>query len=286
MFESNEIQQVTVDGFKYIKKRLLSDINLEMCNSKKAYVDYLYTCSIPVARILEYKINNGNIIEKQEYIESTELEYSLHDYVSLIAKYHSVSKQYPNTLIQKNILKNAVEIEKINIEQTLIGFDEKYYTYARKVFLEKCHDNRIREIVMQLHDSVYKEFLNTASKDSCIIHNDLTSNNVVMNNQLYLIDFDFAINSSIYVDLTDILFPRNLEIMDYLLVMKDNIYIKLNVDYYNSINLSEKVNVHGVKLMAALKLFTFIMYIYCRKNSLSNELCEYLQKIGKEAIEC
>ena len=136
-----------------------------------------------------------------------------------------------------------------------------------------------------MHEKIYKEFMNVDDTKRCIIHNDLTSDNIIKNKHLYLIDFDLAVKSSVYVDFADVIFPRKLEMFDYLNYIRDNSYIKSYVDYYNQFNNNtERLCVHGVKLMAALKIFTYVMYIYSQNNVVSEELCLYLCTIGREVI--
>jgi thiamine kinase-like enzyme len=137
-----------------------------------------------------------------------------------------------------------------------------------------------------MHEKIYKAFIENFGAKKCIIHNDLTPNNIIMNDNLYIIDFDFAIKSFEYVDVVDIIFSRNLEIYDYLNYMRDDLYLNICVNNYNKFNSDEPICVHGVKLMAALKIYTYVMYIFSRNHIISNELCSYLLSVGKEAIEC
>jgi thiamine kinase-like enzyme len=286
MFEKNHVEQVVIGEKRYIKKKLLKDIDIEMCLSKKKFVDFLIEAAILTARIIGYEECDGRIIETQEYIEIKNKIYDLKDYIHLVAKFHSVSRCYKGSIIQKNVLHDSVEIESNFLEQTLIGFEEKYYLYARKCMNESNQNNDVKNSIIGMHEKIYKAFIENFGAKKCIIHNDLTPNNIIMNDNLYLIDFDFAIKSFEYVDVVDIIFSRNLEIYDYLNYMRDDLYLNICVNNYNKFNSDEPICVHGVKLMAALKIYTYVMYIFSRNNIISSELCSYLLSVGKEAIEC
>ena len=90
MFGNSDVEQVIIGRKKYIKKKLLKDINAEMCTSKKKFVDFLIDAAIPAARIVGYDECDGRIIETQEYIETKSKFYDLKDYIDLVAKFHNV----------------------------------------------------------------------------------------------------------------------------------------------------------------------------------------------------
>lgn len=284
MFGNNDVEQVLIGGKKYIKKKLLKDINAEMCTSKKKFVDFLIDAAIPAARIVGYDECDGRIIETQEYIETKSKFYDLKDYIDLVAKFHNVARYYNDDIIQKNVLSDSVEIESSLLEQILIGFEEKYYLYAKKYLYESNQYDDIKNSIISMHEKIYKTFIDNYGTKKSIIHNDLTPNNIISNDSLYLIDFDFVVKSSEYVDVVDIMFSRELEIYDYLKYMQDELSLSACVDNYNKFNSDEPICVHGVKLMAALKIYAYVMYIFSRNNIISNELCSYLLSVGKEVI--
>lgn len=286
MFEKGAVEIVDIGGKKYIKKKLLSDINIQMCFSKKTFVDYLIGELVPTAKIIGYEIKDNSIIETQEFIGESDKIYAIKDYIKMVAMFHRTSSSYKNEIIQKKVLNNSVQIGNVYLKRTLLGFDEKYYLYPREVLKNSRNSSKTVQTILVLHDKLYGEFIQCVDDRYCIIHNDLTPYNIIRGKFLYLIDFDLAIKSFEYVDVADILFNRNLDIYDYLHLLKDNYYLEEVVKEYNSVNCNKKLCVHGIKLMAAIKLFTYIMYIFSQNNQIEDKLCEYLCLIYKEVVEC
>ncbi len=285
MFGSNDISLIIKGNSRFIEKKLLKDINMEMCISKKFFIDYLIDNSVSSAKIICHNLIKDRIIETQEYIEYIGLSSSIYDYVSLISRFHAVSREYEVPIIQKRILKEEVVIENSLLAQVLLGFEEKYFTYARRAFIDTICEEKIKKIILNMHEKIYRSFIQIANIEECIIHNDLTSNNIIQGANLTLIDFDFAIKSTSYVDLADILFSRNIEIEDYLKIMRDKQYLAKAISIYNKISGKNAVSLRGLKLMAAIKLFVFIMYIYSKNHSIETDLCEYLIDVGEEALD-
>lgn len=283
MLETNHVVLMEKGKDKYIEKKLMEDITLEMCLSKMAFVSFLADRGVSVARIRGYEERNGSIFEIQDYIESCGKEISLEDCIRTTGHFHKVSAEYTGDFLQKNVLKSHISIAGTELKQVLLGFYEKYYLYAQQVFSKTEAKDDVKHTVLRMHEQLYRAFCSTASLDECIIHNDLTPYNIIHHNQPVLIDFDLAIKSSVYVDVADLLFPRTVGIFDYLSIMKDE-KLKSAVKLYNRSNEKTEITVRGIKLMAALKLFTYLMYIYSQRNRFSLELVEYLKLIYVEAF--
>lgn len=283
MSEINNVVLIEKGTDKYIEKKLLEDINMEMCFSKMAFVNYLADHDVPVARIRGYEERNGSIFESQEYIESCGNHIGLEDCIKMAAHFHKVSADYTGNYLQKNVLNSQVSIAGTELNQVLLGFYEKYYHYAHQVFSKTELREDVKHTVFHMHDQLYREFCNIASLNECIIHNDLTPYNIIYHHKPVLIDFDLAIKSSVYVDAADLLFPRTAGIFDYLSLMNAE-RTGNAAELYNRFNDKTQLTVRGIKLMAALKLFTYLMYIYSQRNVFSAELIEYLKMIYVEAL--
>lgn len=284
MVNRSDITTFFVDNQMYIKKRMLRSFTKEMCESKKAFVNYLHRNHLPVARIVEYEYDSYDIYEIQEYVVPSNDDYSIMECIDLIGHFHRLSKMYKNEVIQKKVLEDPVFIEGVLLGNTLIGFEEKYYSYVRKAFLKANCEQNVKEKVLLWHKQIYEAFLKVASINDCIIHNDLTSQNMIMSDKLYLIDFDFAIKSSVYVDIADVIFPRSIEVEDYIRWIKDRNFINEAVRRYNRINEGVFIETEGICLMAALKLFVFVMYIYSQTHSIDEELYEYMKQVKNEVV--
>jgi len=283
MAETKNVVLIKTGTERYIEKKLLADINSEMCSSKMAFVNYLAERGVPVARITGYEERDGCIFERQEYIESCGKDMTTEDGIRLAAHFHKASGEYEGDFIQKTVLKDRISIGGVELNQVLLGFHEKYYSYGHQVFERMEEREAVRTAVFSMHDRLYSAFCSTASLNDCIIHNDLTPYNIIMNRKPVLIDFDLAIKSSVYVDVADLLFPRTAGVFDYLQLMKDR-KLETSAALYNRINDKTELTVRGMKLMAALKLFTYLMYIDSQRRPFSTELMEYLKLIYKEAL--
>lgn len=284
MIDRADITIVYVENQMYVKKRMLHSFTKEMCESKKAFVDYLYSNHLPVARIIGYEYDTDDIFELQEYIHTSNKEYSILEGIDLIGQFHKLSRMYKNEVIQKKVLEDPVFIGGVLFDKTLIGFKEKYYLYARKTILKSTCEQKVRNDILLWHQQIYDAFLKIANTNDCIIHNDLTSQNMIMSDKLYLIDFDFVIRSSVYVDVADVILPRSIEIEDYLRWIKDRSFMDDIAKRYNYINAGMFVKSEGLCLMAALKIYVYIMYIYSQSHSIDESLYEYMKRIKEEVV--
>lgn len=281
--EQERVCLVRADGSPYIRKRLLADIDLAMCQSKKQFVDYLIDCGVPAARILGYQEQPEGIVEWQEYIEPVGLIPGPADCLRLAGRLHRASRAYSGTLLQKRVLRDEVFIEGAALGRVLLGFREKYERYPREAFLRVCPASVRRDRVAAMHAALYAAFCGEADTEACIIHNDLTPNNILPGVQPTLIDFDLAIRSSVYVDVADIAFPRTLSLYEYLPQLQSPLLAD-EVALYNRLWGGEPITVRGLKRMGALKLFVFVMYIYAQNHAITEELTDYLALIFREAM--
>lgn len=283
MTEHERVSLVRDDGCTYIRKRLLADIDMAMCLSKKHFVAYLIDCGIPAARLLSYQKQPEGIIEHQEYIAPVGPPPGQADCLRLAALLHRASRAYPGTLLQKRVLRDEVSIEGATLGRVLLGFREKYERYPRETFLRVCQIPALRDRIAAMHAALYAAFCGEADTEACIIHNDLTPNNILPGPQPTLIDFDLAIRSSVYVDVADIVFPRTLSLYDFLPHMQAP-SLADKVALYNRVSGGEPITVRGLKRMGALKLLVFVMYIYAQYHAITEELADYLEQVFREAM--
>lgn len=283
MTEQERVCLVRDDGGTYIRKRLLADIDMAMCQSKKRFVAYLIDCGIPAARLLSYQEQPEGIIEHQEYIAPVGPPPGQADCLRLAALLHRASRAYPGTLLQKRVLRDEVSIEGATLGRVLLGFREKYEHYPREAFLRVCRTPARRDRIAAMHAALYAAFCGEADTEACIIHNDLTPNNILPGPQPTLIDFDLAIRSSVYVDVADIVFPRTLSLYDFLPHMQAP-SLADKVALYNRVSGGEPITVRGLMRMGALKLFVFVMYIYAQHHAITEELADYLALVFREAM--
>ncbi len=283
MTEHERVSLVRDDGCTYIRKRLLADIDMAMCLSKKHFVAYLIDCGIPAARLLSYQEQPEGIIEHQEYIAPVGPPPGQADCLRLAALLHRASRAYPGTLLQKRVLRDEVSIEGATLGRVLLGFREKYERYPRETFLRVCQIPVLRDRIAAMHAALYAAFCGEADTEACIIHNDLTPNNILPGPQPTLIDFDLAIRSSVYVDVADIVFPRTLSLYDFLPHMQAP-SLADKVALYNRVSGGEPITVRGLKRMGALKLLVFVMYIYAQHHAITEELADYLEQVFREAM--
>lgn len=283
MTEHERVSLVRDDGCTYIRKRLLADIDMAMCLSKKHFVAYLIDCGIPAARLLSYQKQPEGIIEHQEYIAPVGPPPGQADCLRLAALLHRASRAYPGALLQKRVLRDEVSIEGATLGRVLLGFREKYERYPRETFLRVCQIPALRDRIAAMHAALYAAFCGEADTEACIIHNDLTPNNILPGPQPTLIDFDLAIRSSVYVDVADIVFPRTLSLYDFLPHMQAP-SLADKVALYNRVSGGEPITVRGLKRMGALKLLVFVMYIYAQHHAITEELADYLEQVFREAM--
>ena len=98
--------------------------------------------------------------------------------------------------------------------------------------------------------------------DGCIIHNDISLDNIIVKNKkIYLIDFDFCINSFEIVDIADTILTKYSDvsqIIDNPLIFKRDIIKYCNI--YKSIN-NININYYDIMFQIAIKIISFYYYI-------------------------
>lgn len=256
------------DNSVFVKKKIIIPFTRKEITSQHDFINYLYDNDIKVARILKLYKENNHYYEEQEYIKKDYSEIEIEELVIAIALFHSISAEYNNPFYKQNTYNLEFVCNSITRTNLLLGFKEKYYTYPKNNLIKRYNliyeENKqfVKELE-KIYDECYKYFIKNYKKQNCIIHNDLTSNNVIKcNGELYLIDFDLSVKSSVYVDFIDCVIKRYKKVAELLNKFDKN---KLNLDYYitlyNQYNKKINIDVIGCYCMIILKILSYNFYI-------------------------
>ena len=272
---SNEVKLVENKDKKYIYKKIILPVTQEQELLKKNFVDFLNANNIKVARILEvFENENKEIYEVQEFIEcDEENSKSTQDILKEIARFHKISAKYPDRNFNEKIYNSEDFCCGIHLTKILLGFEEKYYSYP----LQNYEENKnlipleVREKVEQIvknFEIIYKYFVEKNDIHSCICHNDLTTNNyLIKDNEVYFIDFDFAIHTSEYVDVIDVILKRSLDFENIINNYED---FKKNIssllEAYNEVN--DKLTLESMLAMLIIKIVSYNVYINLNEGNL------------------
>ena len=258
---------------KYICKRVIIPFSKKELQSQHEFIKFLIYNKINVASIINLFSIDGSVYELQEFIDGN-FEIPIEKLIEFIAKFHQVSIKYNGNLYKKNIYKINFQCKGSNLEYILLGFKEKFYEYPLKNFqlnknlIYQKNQKYINNLLF-IYEIAYKKFIKSYDICSCIIHNDIISNNVIYcKKQIFLIDFDLCIKSSEYVDFVDAILKKytSLEyiIQNFNKMIKE---IKKLILVYNQYNEVTKLDLQGVELMIILKLISFYFYVMLNKNN-------------------
>ena len=207
----------------------------------------------------------------QEYIGISSKKINIYSLISFLAKFHSVSKLYTQKFYKKDFYNTNFKCNDVKLEKLLLGFQEKYYygpflNYKKnQIYLE---NNKNIEIVTKKYYSIYKIFTEKYYKEDCIIHNDITSNNIINNEKIYIIDFDLAITSSVYVDFVDAILKRSQTLDQILILINNKKQIEQYIFEYNNVSKYNQLEYNGVILMICLKICAYNYYVVLQKNQI------------------
>ena len=298
----NEIKDTIINienknGTKLIKKKIILPFNEKTLLSQHNYINYLYSKKINVAKITKlFKIDNY-FYECQEYIENNKKDYKINGLIKALAIFHNESSKYRKSLNKKNVYDFDFFCKQNKLHHLLLGYSEKYQIYPLQNYLKNkkyidISNIEISEKIISFYKKSYEYILKNHNIKSCIIHNDITKNNVINNkNGLYLIDFDLCTYSLELVDIVDaIMIPYdNLESIIASIDKWDTNFIRYIVTY-NKYNHNIKINIKDIYYQIILKLVSFNYYVILNESSKKefNQNIKYLyiviEKI-KEKIE-
>ena len=294
---TKEISLIEIDNQKYILKKIIFIINYKTLKKQNNYIKYLNKNNIKVANILFSYKDGNNLYEIQEYIENNNTKINTNSLIQTIAKYHNVSIKYSDDLLKNNIYDQKFICNGLEINKLLLGFNEKYYIYPKKNLFDNYHLIKKENLqymneLLTIYDNSYNTFIKKYNKQQLIIHNDITSNNVInYNNELYLIDFDLAIRSSPYVDFIDCAIKRYktiYQLSNRLSNIKSE--IKKYIEVYNKNNDIIKLDYKGALYMLILKLISYNLYVSLNNENVNNfndnlpKLLKIIKKLYVEVI--
>lgn len=273
----------------YVLKKIIIPFNKRELKSQHLFIDYLIKNKINVAKIFGCEKFNNKYYELQEYIENNQ-EINLENLIIAIAKFHNVSKLYQGKYKKRKIYKCNFVCKNIRLKYLLLDFKNKYYKFPMKNYkknkkmINKKYKKYLEEII-NIYVNFYKQFIVDYKLSSCVIHNDITSNNVInRDGDIYLIDFDLSIKGSEYVDFIDIIIKRY-NTLEYICNQFDSIKKDIfnNIKVYNNYNLNINLEYKGVIKMLVLKLMAVNLYLMLNSNNIDkfeNDFA-YLYKIIK-----
>lgn len=275
MLDNDIVQLIYVDNKKIINKKIMIPFSRKEIIDQHNFVNYLYDSNIKVARIINLYKKNNYYYELQEFIEDSNEIYNIESIIKMLAIFHKKSKQYCGKFKKSEVYDFNFKCNNIELKKLLLGYDEKYNIYPlvnymnnekyfKKIQLKKCN------IIVDYYYYVYNYIKNKYKDSLCIIHNDITKNNVInTNNGLFLIDFDLCCYSYEIVDIADaIMIPYN----NLDLIIKDFKKIHNNVkkmvkvyNRYNNIHIQDKDIIYQI----FLKVVSYNFYVLLNKSNLN-----------------
>lgn len=265
MLDNNIIK--LIENINVIDKKIIIPFSKKELLSQHKYIDYLDKNGINVAKVYNiFKVDNY-YHEHQEYISNSSKAININSIIKSISKYHETSRNYNNILYKKNRYHFQFECRNVLLNDLLLGYKEKYHIYPiknyniNKHFINKSVLLKSNEIIKQ-YNSSYKYIINHHDINSCIIHNDITINNILFHNKrLYLIDFDLCYKSLELVDLVDAITIKYNSFSKLIDLVKNNEKELLKcINSYNKYN-SKKFNIIDIYHQIILKLVSFNYYV-------------------------
>ncbi len=272
---ADNIQVIDINGMRCLLKRIQVPLCTQELNSQHCFVNHLLSNGIKTPKIIDSFLIDNQQYEIQEYIANSQPVNNPLEMLRTIADFHNISSKFDN-FKKRNYYDYSFICRGIILDKLLLGFDEKYYIYPRKNIMDNYNiiskDNRLKlNEIITIYDYCYNYFINKYNTQDCVIHNDITPNNIIKNNTgIYLIDFDLSIKSSVYVDFVDCILKRyhNLEEILYDNELFQNIdkYINEYNNYSNNI-----LKKDAVLCAIILKIISFNFYVLFNKQN----ACEF-----------
>ena len=255
-----KVNKIRIFNREYILKFIdLPMTSFELINQHK-FVNFLRKNGILTPKIYFSKILSIFKIELQEYVPSTRKVHSDKKMISSLAMFHDVSYLYKSSYTKKKYYKANQKCNNIPLDKILIEFKEKYYLFP----IEKVDRTDIKE----LYNLFYNEFILHYYKEDCIIHNDVSVNNMYFhNNDVCIIDFDFSVKGSIYVDFVDLIVKRTYDISEISKQLLKKCNLEKYIDIYNKKSKNFHLEYKGCLLMIGLKVLAYNFFVLSRSNS-------------------
>ena len=255
-----KVSKIRIFNKEYILKFIdLPMTYFELVNQHK-FVSFLRKNGILTPKIYFSRFLSIFKIELQEYVYTSNEKYSDKEIVSSLATFHDVSYLYKEVYAKKKYYKVKQQCNNIFIDKILIEFKEKYYFFPVK--------NVDRNDIKKLYNLFYNEFILHYYKEDCIIHNDISFNNMYFhNNDVCIIDFDFSVKGSIYVDFVDAIVKRTYSIntISEQLIKKHN--LEKYIEIYNKKSNNFYLDYKGCLLMIGLKVLAYNFFVLSKSNS-------------------
>ena len=273
MLENEFVKLIKFNNIQMIDKKIVIPLTKSEIIEQHKFVNYLYDNNINVAYIFKLYRKNEYYCEIQKYIENNRRKYNLEDLIKLLSIFHKVSKKYPFNFTKKNYYYHDFECNGHRLNKILLGYDEKFHIYPLKNYSKfinifKFNNNEKYIEIINFYNFCYNKIRNKYKNSLCIIHNDITKNNVVNSyNGLFLIDFDLCNYSYEIVDIADavmIHFDNLTSLLNNIDELFDN--LKNIVKLYNKFN-NINLTMDDIIFQIFIKLVSYNCYVVLDLNN-------------------
>lgn len=273
MLESDIVKIIKEDKKLLIRKRILIPFSEEELLEQHNFVNYLSDNNINVAKIMGLYKYKGNLYEYQEYIKPDESDLDIYEMIKAVALFHRCSKNYDKSVSKKSTYDMNFVCNDYKLNKIIIGYDDKYNKYPLNNYNKYKNDmgfssNEKYSEIIDYYDYCFNYIKNKYKKPNCIIHNDITKNNIISHgNSLYLIDFDLCINSYEVVDVTDIIVSKYYGLENII-----NNYEEIKKVVKNAVIVYNRCNNIGmceedILYQLLLKIISYNCYVVLNKNN-------------------
>lgn len=273
MLENDVVKIVKKDKKLLIKKRILIPFSKDELQEQHDFINYLFSNNIKVARIIGSYSYRGNLYEYQEYIDSEKSTLDINDMILSVSLFHECSKKYGANINKKSTYNMNFECNNHKLNKIIIGYDDKYNKFPLDNY-NKLKDemgfssNEKYHEIIDYYNYCFNYIKNKYQEPNCIIHNDISNNNILChNNSLYLIDFDLCIKSYEIVDVADIIVSKYYG-LDNIIKNYNEIKEVINdsVTIYNKYN---NIGIHDndILFQLFLKIVSYNCYVILSKKN-------------------
>lgn len=276
-----KVNKIKIFNKEYILKFIDLPMTKKELIEQHNYIEFLRKNGILTPKIYLNNFLSLFKIELQEYLYESKEKFSFEKMISFLAKYHDVSYLYNKQYKKKKYYSVKQKCNDIILDKILINFKEKYYLIPV--------ESVTRSDIKELYDFFYNEFILHYYNDDCIIHNDISINNIYFHNyDVCMIDFDFSTKGSIYVDFIDLVIKRTYDIKKISEYLIKNHILKKYIKIYNENSNNFHITYKGCLLMVGLKLLAYNYYVFSKSKLKAkfeknvNELKELLELLKKE----